>query len=113
MKVYFLIINVIYVLHIIIVVPYLVNKTVLQDETACHLDLFIQKSMRYKHHKDNYIKSLEEDITLSGLQIKKNQDFHSLQKILKASELQFFSSGFSFTTTHQSQDYIGRKRAFL
>ena len=70
MKVYFLIISCIYVLHIIIVIPHSVDGMVLQDGALSHLDILIQKSMRYKHHKENYIKILEEGITPSGLQIK-------------------------------------------
>ena len=31
--------------------------------------------MNYKHHKENYIKSLQEGITPSGLQIKKKPAF--------------------------------------
>ena len=75
MKVYFLIASVIYVLHIIIVVTNSVDGVVLQNGTLSHLDLLIQKSMSYKHHKENYIKSLEEGITPSGLQIKKKPAF--------------------------------------
>ena len=43
MKVYFLIASVIYVLHIIIVVPDSVDGVVLQNGTLSHLDLLIQK----------------------------------------------------------------------
>ena len=75
MKVYFLIASVIYVLHIIIVVPNSVDGVVLQNGTLSHLDLLIQKSMSYKHDKENCIKSLEEGITPSGLQIKKKTAF--------------------------------------
>ena len=53
MEVYFLITSVIYVLHIIIVVLHSVDGMVLQDGTLSHLDLLIQKSMRYKHDKEN------------------------------------------------------------
>ena len=75
MKVYFLIASVIYVLHIIILVPHSVDGMVLQGGTLSYLDLLIQKSMRYKHHKENYIKSLEQGILPSGLQIKKKPAF--------------------------------------
>ena len=80
MKVYFLIASVIYALHIIILVPHSVDGMVLQDGTLSYLDLLIQKSMRYKHHKENYIKSiyklhLEQGILPSGLQIKKKPAF--------------------------------------
>ena len=80
MKLYFLNISVIYVLNIIIVVPHAVDGMILQNETLSYLDLLIQKSMRYKHHKENYIKSiyklhLEQGILPSGLQIKKKPAF--------------------------------------
>ena len=80
MKVYFLIASVIYVLHIIIVVPNSVDGVVLQSGTLSHLDLLIQKSMSYKHDKENCIKSLEEGITPSGLQIKKKTAFLPVSK---------------------------------
>ena len=53
--------------------------TVLQDGTISHLDLLMQKSMRYKH-KENYIKSLEEGIAPSGLQIKRKPAFLPVSK---------------------------------
>ena len=81
--------SVIYVLHIIIVVPHSVDGMVLQDGALSHLDLLIQKSMCYKHQKENYIKSLEEGITPSGLQINKNQLFYPFQNILKVSGMTF------------------------
>ena len=68
-------ISVIYVLNIIIVVPHSVDRMILQNETLSYLDLLIQISMRYKHHKENYIKSLEQGILPSGLQIKKKPAF--------------------------------------
>ena len=64
--------SVTYVLHIVIVV-------------VPHL----QKSMHYKHHKENYTKSLKEGITPWGLQIKKipaflpvSEDFESKWKAI-------------------------------
>ena len=66
-------------LHIIIVVPHSVDGMVLQDGTLSYLDLLIQKSVDYKHHKENYIKSLE-GIMPSGLQIKKKPIFLPISK---------------------------------
>ena len=66
-------------LHIIIVVPHSVDGMVLQDGTLSYLDLLIQKSVHYKH-KENYIKSLEEVIMPSGLQIKKKPAFLPISK---------------------------------
>ena len=72
--------SVIYVLHIIIVVPHSADGMVLQDGALSHLDLLIQKSMCCKHHKENYIKSLEEGITPLGLQINKKPAFLLVSK---------------------------------
>ena len=70
MKVYFLITSVLYVLCII-AVPCLVNGMVLQDGALLHLDNLVQKSIRYRYHKENYVKSLNESIVPTGLKIKK------------------------------------------
>ena len=75
MKVYFLITSVFYVLHIIIVVPHSVDGMVLQDGELSHLDLLIMKSMRYKHHKENYFKSLEEVLHHRDYKSRKNSFF--------------------------------------
>ena len=56
------------------------NGMVLHGETFSHLELLVQKSLRYKHHKLNYIRSLEEDIILSGLKIKKKPAFQPVSK---------------------------------
>ena len=83
--------SVIYVLHIIIVLPHSVDGMVLQDGTLSHLDLLIQESMRYNHQ--NYIKSTEKGITPSGLQIKKKPAF------LPVSE--YFESRMRFSMTQK------------
>ena len=72
--------SVIYVLHIIIVVTHSADGMVLQDGALSHLDLLIQKSMCCKHHKENYIKSLEEGIKPLGLQINKKPAFLLVSK---------------------------------
>ena len=76
--------SVIYVLHIIILVPHSVDGMVLQDGALSHLDLLIQKSMCYKHQKENYIKSLEEGTTPSGLQINKKPAFLPVSKYFES-----------------------------
>ena len=72
MKACLLINLVILVLHNVL--P-LANGMVLHGETFSHLDLLVQRSLRYKHHKLNYIQSLEEGIIPSGLKIKKKPAF--------------------------------------
>ena len=59
------------------------NGMVLQGETLSHLDVLVQKSLRYKHHKLNYIRSLEEGIIPSGLKIKKNPAFQPVSENFK------------------------------
>ena len=58
----------------------LVNGMVLQGENLSHLDLLVQKSLQYKHHKLNYIQSLEESIIPTGLKIKKKPTFQPVSE---------------------------------
>ena len=53
---------------------------VLHGETLSHLDLLVQKSLRYKHHKLNYIQSLEEGIIPAVLKIKKKPAFQPVSE---------------------------------
>ena len=39
------------------------------------LDRLLQKSLRYKHHRENHIQSLEEKVIPSGLKINKKPAF--------------------------------------
>ena len=43
-------------------------------------DILMQKSLRYKHHKQNYTKSLEEEITPVGLKIKNKSAFQPVSE---------------------------------
>ena len=60
------------------------NGMVLHRKTLSHLDLLVQKSLRYKHHKLNYIQSLEEGIIPSGLKIKKKLAFQQMSEDFEA-----------------------------
>ena len=62
----------------------LANGMVLQRKTLSYLDLLVQKSLRYKHHKLNYIQSLEEGIIPSGLKIKKKLAFQQMSEDFEA-----------------------------
>ena len=53
----------------------LVNRMVMQDGGRSQLYILLQKSLRYKHHRENYIQSLEEKVIPSGLKIIKNPAF--------------------------------------
>ena len=52
-------------LHIILT---LVIRMVIQDGGMSLLDRLLQKSLRYKHHRENYIQSLEERVYTSGIE---------------------------------------------
>ena len=43
-----------------------------------HFDLLYQKSMRYQHHRKNYVTSLLEGFTPSSLRIKKRPAFKAV-----------------------------------
>ena len=53
----------------------LVNRMVIQDGGMSHLDILLQKSLRYKHHREDYTQSLEEKVIPSGLKINKKPAF--------------------------------------
>ena len=44
---------------------------VLYEEATATLDYLVEKSLRYKHHKQNYIRSLDEGIIPTGFRIDK------------------------------------------
>ena len=37
----------------------MVQRMVIENDGLSHLDLLLQKSLRYKHHKENYLYSLD------------------------------------------------------
>ena len=45
----------------------LVNGMVLPERSTTHFDHLLQKSLRYQHHKENYIQSIHEGIIPNGL----------------------------------------------
>ena len=47
----------------------MVQPMVSENDGLSHLDLSLQKSLRYKHHKKSYLYSLEHGIIPSGLKI--------------------------------------------
>ena len=53
----------------------MVQRMVIENDGLSHLDLLLQKSLRYKHHKENYLYSLEHGIIPSGLKINKKPAF--------------------------------------
>ena len=62
---------------------------VLYEGATTTSDHLVQKSWRYKHHKQNYVRSLDEGIIPAGLRINKKQaintvssDFHNNWKTI-------------------------------
>ena len=53
----------------------LVNRMVIQDGGMSLFDRLLQKSLRYKHHREHYIQSLEEKVIPLGLKINKKPAF--------------------------------------
>ena len=53
----------------------MVQRMAVKNDALSHLDLLLQKSLRYKHHKENYLYSLEHGIIPSGLKINKKPAF--------------------------------------
>ena len=53
----------------------MVQRMVIENDGLSHLDLLRQKSLRYKHHKENYLYSLEHGIIPADLKINKKPAF--------------------------------------
>ena len=53
----------------------LVNRMVIQDGGMSLLDRLLQKSLRYKHHREHYIQSFEEKVIPLGLKINNKPAF--------------------------------------
>ena len=58
-----------YIKYIFYIYIYMVQPMVSENDGLSHLDLSLQKSLRYKHHKKSYLYSLEHGIIPSGLKI--------------------------------------------
>ena len=54
---------------ILYIILTLIIRMVIQDGGMSLLDRLLQKSLRYKHHRENYIQSLEEKVIPAGLSI--------------------------------------------
>ena len=54
---------------------YIVNEMVVKNDLLSRTDILFQKSVRYQHHKENYLTSLMEGITPRGLELKKRSAF--------------------------------------
>ena len=70
---------VIYIIFLALFALKLVHGMVLLDGSKLHLDRLLQKSFRYKHHKENYIRSLHEGIVPPGLLLNRKPGFQNLR----------------------------------
>ena len=59
---------------ILIILCHMVNGMVIFDGNT-HLDYLYQKSLRYQHHRENYLTSLLKGLIPSGLKINKRPAF--------------------------------------
>ena len=57
---------------------------VLKNNLLSRTDILFQKSVRYKHHKENYLKSLEEGIVPRGLKLRKDPAFTPVSEDFKS-----------------------------
>ena len=55
---------------------------VIQDGGMSLLDILLQKSLRYKHHRENYIQKVEKIVIPSGLKINKKPAFAPISQDL-------------------------------
>ena len=76
MKIYLLITFSFVLLNVI----HAVNWMDFHTGSLSNTDILMQKSLRYKHHKQNYTKSLEEEITPVGLKIKNKLAFQPVSE---------------------------------
>ena len=53
----------------------MVNEMVVKNGWLSETDILFQKSIRYSHHKENYLRSLQEGIPPVGLRLKKKLAF--------------------------------------
>ena len=63
--------------YILIILYHMVNGLVAFDGNT-HLEYLYQKSLRYEHHRGNYLTSLLERLIPFGLKINKSPAFESV-----------------------------------
>ena len=59
-------------------IVYLVNEMVIGNGWLLETHILFQKSIRYSHHKEKYLKSLQEGIPPVGLRSKKKPVFAAI-----------------------------------
>ena len=61
-------------------IVYMVNEMGIRNAWLSETDIFYQDSIRYSHHKENYLRSLQEGIPPVGLKLKKNPAFVAISE---------------------------------
>ena len=61
-------------------IVYMVNEMVIRNGWLSETDILFQKSIRFSHHKENYLRSLQEGIPPVGLRLKKKPAFVSISE---------------------------------
>ena len=59
---------------------YMVNEMVIRNGWLSETDILFQKSIRFSHHKENYLRTLQEGIPPVGLRLKKKPTFVSISE---------------------------------
>lgn len=62
----------------------MVDEMVLKNNLLSRTDILFQKSVRYKYHKGNYLKSLKEGIVPRGLKLRKEPAFVPVSEDFKS-----------------------------
>ena len=58
----------------------LLNQMSVEAGSLSYLDILSQQTLRYKHHKQNYLLSIEEVLTSTGLELQKKPEFASISE---------------------------------
>ena len=61
-------------------IVYMVNEMVIRNAWLSETDILYQDSIRYSHHKENYLRSLQEGIPPVGLKLKKKPAFVAISE---------------------------------
>ena len=61
----------------------MVNEMVIRNGWLSKTDILFQKAILYSHHKENYLRSLQERIPPVGLRLKKPQRLYQLRRTFK------------------------------
>ena len=69
---------------------YMVNEMVIRNGWLSKTDILFQKAILYSHHKENYLRNLQERIPPVGLRLKKPQRLYQLRRTFKGNGMKSF-----------------------